>query len=255
MSTSSAPGAEIAAAINTASAVTGVSRQYLLATAARESSFDISAEASTSSAAGLYQFLEGTWLDMMERHGDALGVAPDGQSSSRQALLDLRYDPNAAALMAGALAKDNAAVLEARLGRSASPGELYAAHVLGASGAVQLIKAVAQDPAQPAEAVFPKAAEANEGLFYAKGEAVSVQALYDRLTTLPDIPPSAAPTAGPSPQNWQPSLSVSRLSAGPITLHLSPLVIEALAMLDAPTSAKANAESRDDEKTGHNRSR
>src|SRR5688572_23531206 len=56
---------EIVEAIDTASAVSKVEFGYLLRAAALESSFDPTLEAATSSAAGLFQFVEQSWLHMM----------------------------------------------------------------------------------------------------------------------------------------------------------------------------------------------
>src|SRR5690242_786525 len=53
---------EVLASIQQASANTGMDFSYLMAQASRESSFDPTAKASTSSASGLYQFVEQTWL-------------------------------------------------------------------------------------------------------------------------------------------------------------------------------------------------
>ena len=46
---------------------------YLMAQASRESSFDPTAKASTSSASGLYQFVEQTWLGEFQQHGGDYG--------------------------------------------------------------------------------------------------------------------------------------------------------------------------------------
>src|SRR6185437_7266020 len=54
--------ARVASAIKQAANATGASFEYLLATAKMESGFNPSARASTSSAHGLYQFIEQTWL-------------------------------------------------------------------------------------------------------------------------------------------------------------------------------------------------
>src|SRR5688500_20251701 len=59
--------------LKVASAKSGVSFQYLVAKAAQESSLDTDAQASTSSAAGLFQFTRRTWLEMMHRYGSQYG--------------------------------------------------------------------------------------------------------------------------------------------------------------------------------------
>lgn len=252
----SEPSQTIRSAIADAARLTGVSASYLHAAARRESNFDPQARASTSSAAGLYQFIESTWLETLSRHGDALGVAADAEATTvddpRDAALALRFDPRAAALMAGALARDNAETLEARLGRAPDAGELYAAHVLGASGAARLFETVAEAPDRSAAEVFPAAAEANTGLFYtADGTAVSVSALSDRLTAQVS---ASAPLTAPAAPTSLPSRNVIHVSGEPLApvrtvmlrgasapLHLSAPVVEALARLDAPESARERA--------------
>ncbi|HHS82492.1 MAG TPA: hypothetical protein ENJ68_03130, partial [Devosia sp.] len=47
----------------------GVDFNYLVKTAFRESSFSSDARASSSSAVGLFQFLESTWLEVMKQDG------------------------------------------------------------------------------------------------------------------------------------------------------------------------------------------
>src|ERR1043165_6766087 len=61
--------------IKKASQSTGVDFGYLMAQAAQESSFQADAKASTSSATGLYQFLDSTWPSIMQPHGGKHGFA------------------------------------------------------------------------------------------------------------------------------------------------------------------------------------
>lgn len=189
----SARATEAQAAIQRAARATGVDFSLLLETARRESALNPNARAATSSATGLFQFIESTWLDMVRRHGNDHGLGASAQQISvrdgrayvadpqaRAEILALRTDPDAAARMAGELAQENAAFLQSRLGRPPNAGELYAAHVMGPSGAARLIEAAANG-APSAAAIFPREAAANRGLFYTRGEAVSAQALLSRL--------------------------------------------------------------------------
>ncbi|MCR6643528.1 MAG: transglycosylase SLT domain-containing protein [Terricaulis sp.] len=178
----------VRAAIRRAADATGVNFSLLVETARRESAFNPEARAATSSATGLFQFIDSTWLDMVRRHGGRHGLGAEAaalnqgaDAQTRQAILALRADPELSARMAGELARENAAALQARLGRSPSAGELYAAHVMGPAGAGRLIEAAAQG-APDAAALFPREAAANRGLFYAQGEARSAQGLLDRLS-------------------------------------------------------------------------
>jgi hypothetical protein len=197
----------VEAAIQRASAATGVDFTFLLGAAGRESSLNPSARARTSSAAGLFQFVDQTWLSTLKKHGAKYGYAryaemiqqtADGRyyvngSEARQTVMDLRLDPHAASLMAGELASDHASYLRGRVGRDPTSGELYAAHVLGGPGSAKLIEAVSATPAAPAAALFPEAAGANRGLFYRDGRALSVAEVYDNLTR------PASPSGGRAP--------------------------------------------------------
>src|ERR1700744_4936867 len=66
-------GSMVAGAIRQASQATGTSFNYLLATAQVESGLDPRAGASTSSARGLFQFIDQTWLGTIKQSGTALG--------------------------------------------------------------------------------------------------------------------------------------------------------------------------------------
>src|SRR5919206_1206699 len=63
----------ITGAIRDAAKATGASFDYLLKTALRESNLDPDAKAPTSSATGLFQFIDQTWLGTLKRDGAALG--------------------------------------------------------------------------------------------------------------------------------------------------------------------------------------
>ena len=67
----------IASALQSASKRTGVEFDYLLKTAMRESSLDCQAKSRTSSACGLFQFTEQSWLGTMKKHGAALGLGTE----------------------------------------------------------------------------------------------------------------------------------------------------------------------------------
>jgi Transglycosylase SLT domain len=170
----------VADAIKGAADATGASFEYLLAAAQAESGLNPQAASTTSSARGLYQFIDQTWLAVMKQSGAGLGYAgyadaivptagghfevPD--PAMRRDIMALRDDPAVNAALAGALTRDNAALLAGRLGRKASDGELYIAHVLGSAGAVRLTTLAAGNPGAPADAAFPAAAEANRAIFY-----------------------------------------------------------------------------------------
>ena len=183
-------GTQARAAIARASQATGVDFQYLLAQAKLESSLDPSARAATSSAAGLYQFTQGTWLETLDRHGASHGMSwvsdmiQGGRITDpgvRAQVMGLRYDADASAIMAAELASDNKAQLSGMLGREPDATELYLAHFLGIGGAGQFLSALASDPSQSAAAILPKAAAANRGIFYAGGVPRSVSGVMDLM--------------------------------------------------------------------------
>jgi hypothetical protein len=158
-------------AVSRAAQATGVDFSLLLATAKRESGLDRNAKASTSSAAGLFQFVDSTWMDMVKRYGAKHGIqANPSDPAQRQTILNMRFDPDIAARMAGELTRENSSVLEAKLGRAPSTGELYAAHVLGADGAARLIR-TAEAGEGIAASLLPKAAAANRNIFFERDGA------------------------------------------------------------------------------------
>src|SRR5262249_20379913 len=102
-------------------------------------------------------------------------------------ILRLRSDPQVSAMLAGALTKNNAALVSSSIGRQATSGELYIAHFLGADGAGRLINGASNQPQASAAAMFPHAAAANHNIFYdASGRARSVGEVYGKLTHLFD---------------------------------------------------------------------
>lgn len=165
---------DVRAAIARAATRTGVDFDYLLAQARIESNLDPQARAQTSSATGLYQFTNATWLETLGRHGAAHGIA---MPQSRAEALAMRNDPAAAALMAAELANDNRDALTGALGREPDAAELYLAHFLGSQGAGRFLAAMSSDPGQSAPALMPKAAAANRAIFYDDGNPRSLGAV------------------------------------------------------------------------------
>src|SRR5690606_4784822 len=184
----------VEAAIRRASSATGVDAEFLIKTARRESAMNPGAKARTSSAAGLFQFIEQTWLATVKkagaRHGygqyaDLIHRGSDGrwrvEGSARNVVLDLRFDAQAASTMAAELTASNAAYLRGRTGREPDAGDLYAAHFLGPAGAARLMEAVQSRPGASAASIFPDAARANRGIFYRDGRAATVAEVHANL--------------------------------------------------------------------------
>ena len=184
----------VEAAIRRASTTTGVDFDFLMKTARRESGFNPDAKARSSSASGLFQFIEQTWLSTLKQHGakhgygqyaDLIYQGNDGRwqvrGSARNVVLDLRFDAQAASAMAGELTASNAAYLRGRTGREPNGGDLYAAHFLGPAGAAKMIEAMQSRPNSSAASIFPEAAAANRSIFYKQGRPATVAEVYANL--------------------------------------------------------------------------
>lgn len=184
----------VLSSIKLASRQTGVDFGYLMAQAAQESSFQPTAQASTSNATGLYQFLKSTWLNMVKQHGADHGLAGLAQKIStgsngqltvsdpvtKQQILDLRKDPHVSAVLGAEFALSNKEELEHSLDRKVGPTELYLAHFLGANGATKFLQAIDRNSGQSAASLMPQAAAANKAVFYnpETGQARTVGDVY-----------------------------------------------------------------------------
>ncbi|MBV9557329.1 MAG: lytic transglycosylase domain-containing protein, partial [Pseudolabrys sp.] len=220
-----------------------------------------SAQASTSSAQGLYQFIDQTWLATKKRSGPSLGLGqfsaaivqgPDGRfdvpdAGSRAAIMKMRTNPKVSAMMAGAYASNNAAQLTDGLGRAPSEGELYIAHFLGSDGANRLIGAALSAPQTKAATLFPQAAGANRSIFFDRsGNARNVVDVYRVLTGRYEV----ARAGGADKSTVTAVAAAAPLAAGPLRGSLSadaptprPAAVAAAAVPDTAgvTSAYASA--------------
>ena len=189
--------AKIAGSIRQAASTIGASFEYLLATAKMESNFNPKAAASTSSARGLFQFIDQTWLGTVKEAGahlgygkyaDAITKDPSGSYSvsdpdARAAIMKLRDDPEAASSMAAVLTQSNSFKLTGKIGRRPTDAELYMAHFMGVGGAGKLIQNAEDNPQASGARLFANAAAANRSIFYERGgRARSVSEVYSVLT-------------------------------------------------------------------------
>ena len=203
--------ARVAGAIRDAARSTGASFEYLLTAARIESNLDPAAQATTSSAKGLYQFIDQTWLATLKQAGpahgygqyaDAITQNADGRyevadPAQRAAIMRLRSDPAVSATMAGAFTQGNAAQLASAIGRQPSGGELYIAHFLGSDGAARLINAATAQPRANAAELFPQASAANPSIFMNKsGQPRSAGEVYATLTGRFDVARAMAVAPG-----------------------------------------------------------
>ena len=199
-------------AFQSASTTTGASFEYLVKTAKRESNFDVDAKARTSTASGLFQFIESTWLETVKQtgHRHGLGAYADqiqqtsngkyrvSDADMRREILALRDNAEIASLMAGELTQKNADYLRDRLGREPNQGELYIAHFLGAGGASKLIRLVEEQPTMAADRAFARQARANKPIFYDANGPRTVTEVYANLVAKHGGSTPAIPASGPT---------------------------------------------------------
>ncbi len=195
----------IVQAIQNASAKTGVDFAYLMEKAAAESSFNPQAKAKTSSATGLFQFIESTWMSMVKNHGHKYGLGEfadkidtNGRVNDRAArkdILELRKDPQVASYMAAEFAAQNKARLERTVGGDIGKTELYFAHFMGAGGAGAFLKELEENPLSRGVDIFPREARANRGVFFDQqtGQPRTLQQIYDFFDKKFDDMPVAMP--------------------------------------------------------------
>lgn len=215
----------VGTAIRQAALNTGMDFSYLLHQAKIESGFNPNAKARTSSATGLFQFTEQTWLATVKKHGAQQGLdwaaaaiqkGANGRyhvadPNLRQAILNLRKDPQSAASMAAEFASDNRAYLERHLGRPVESVDLYLAHFLGAGGASKFLSAQDADPSTAAAAVVPAAARANRSVFYkSDGTPRTLAEVRDAFAAKLGVSPNPAA----QPTDWALRLASLDGSAG-----------------------------------------
>lgn len=203
-------------AIQRASAKTGVDFAYLMEQASAESNFDAKATAKTSSATGLYQFIESTWINMVKQYGDRHGlgnyarhIGNNGKISDpaiKKEILELRKNPEKTALLAAEYAAENKRHLEQYVEGKIGSTELYLAHFMGASGATGFLNAKQENALSFGADLFPKEARANHNVFYnpQTGEPRTLTEIYDFFDKKFSGTPAEAPRIAAAEQNDYP---------------------------------------------------
>ena len=152
------------------SKTTGVDTGMLNTFAVVESSMNPNAKASTSSAKGMYQFLDGTWKDTVSKFGGKYGLTL--QNSSPMNVQDSTQ-------MVSELIKSNVSTLKG-VKPKVNVVDAYLAHFLGAGGAKKFLAA---DGNAIAAQVLPDAAKANVPIFYKNGKALTISEVYSEINT------------------------------------------------------------------------
>jgi hypothetical protein len=115
---------------NTVSAI--ISDEYLDECIQVESGGNPNSKARTSSATGLMQALDATWLGIVRKHAPSVM-----QGKTQKQVLNMRYDPSFSIEMLARFTEDNQSIV----GRGATHGDLYLAHFLGAGSALRIYRA------------------------------------------------------------------------------------------------------------------
>ena len=182
-------------ALSVAQQTSTIDPHLLLGIAATESGFNAHARNRHSSAQGLLQFTNATWLtvvrDFGARHGlgqyaAAIDTDRDGRltvrkARLRRAILALRDDPVLETVMTAERLEQERRGLEAGLGHRAEAADLYFLHLLGPSGASHFLKVMATHPDASSIATVGGVAAPNAGLFIRNGRPLSVAAAYSSL--------------------------------------------------------------------------
>jgi hypothetical protein len=188
----------LVATIVKAAKTTGVDPVLLMAIADKESSFATHVRAKTSSATGLFQFIDATWLkvvrDFGARHGmeaeaKAIVIIDDeftvADAAEKARILELRRDPMLSALMAGEMLNRDRARIAQRIGRDLTHGEVYLAHFLGPNDAERFMAKVVEEPKAAAARLLPRPARANKPIFFAragrKARSLSVAEVHEKF--------------------------------------------------------------------------
>lgn len=221
--------ADVVKAIRQASAQTGVSFDYLMDKAKTESSFKTDIKAKTSSATGLFQFIDSTWLHTIKEHGAKYGLGDlvskmDNDKAVRKQVLELRKDPTIAAVMTAEATKEHQYYLETSVGGTIGQNELYLAHFLGLGGATKFLRAKNQNENAAAADLFPQAAKANKNVFYeASGKKRSLKDVYAFFAKKMDAQGTDSNTVVANASSTIPSLNIAKPKAPSVPTAMTPI--------------------------------
>lgn len=139
----------------------------------QESSNNDGAANPASSARGRYQFLDGTWRDLVASpEGRAAGLTEDGRGSPEQEEAAIRiYTARSRRALEGA-------------GLPANEKNLYMLHFMGQQGGMAFLRRIQEgEGGIPADRIFADAARANRAVFYKQdGTPRTLQEVYDLQT-------------------------------------------------------------------------
>ncbi len=199
---------DIIDALHNASQKTNISFELLVMKAMIESDLGRVTQSKTSSARGVFQYIEPTWIVLMKRYGNRIGYSEyadsikysaehkkhmvQSQTISRQDVLDLRENPRIAALIKGYQIQDEVKILaQFKNGARVNATDHYIAHMLGLTMARKFYEfQQTESPiilANLKNRYFSEAVSLNRSFFYDKtgnglNAAQAYQAFHKRMS-------------------------------------------------------------------------
>jgi Transglycosylase SLT domain len=185
-----------------AAQVTEADPVLLMAIADKESSFSTGVRAKTSSATGLFQFIDSTWLRVVRDFGARHGLKKEARSivwvddelvvtdpAERARILELRREPYISALLAAEMLKRDAGRIARRIGRDLTHGETYLAHFLGPDDAERFMEKVVDEPNSNAAKLLPKPARANKPIFFGNSgrKGLSIAEVHQKFQSMMNL--------------------------------------------------------------------
>ncbi|ULK99367.1 hypothetical protein [Bradyrhizobium sp. I71] len=158
----------------------------------------------TSSALGLGQFINGTWLDMVKRYKPKLA---EGKSDAE--ILELRKNSDISKEMTARYAEENQARLR-RAGVPVTPTSTYLMHFAGPGGGVKLMKA---DPNTPVESILDDNAIKANAFLRGKTASWVIAWANKKMESAAASRPAAAPRRVPWDAGSQPIPSLLQTQA------------------------------------------
>lgn len=183
---------------------TGVDFKLLVLKAIMESDYGRFNVASNSTARGVFQYIESTWMVLMHRYGDKIGYGhyakaihynPKTKTAAlkgaakhlRHEILALRHNPEASALIKSYQIMEETDVIQGyKRGKKVTATDHYIAHMLGLYVMKDFYELVERKSAiAPARlstnAHMREAAKTNKAFFYKGQRALSAQESYRRF--------------------------------------------------------------------------